>query len=380
MDNEKRKALLVIEDGTVEEGFSVGVPGTSFGEIVFNTGMTGYQEIYTDPSYAGQVVLLTYPLIGNYGATDEDLESSRPFVQGVIMRELCDRPNSWRARYSLTDFLGKYGIVGIGGVDTRAITRHIRSHGAMRCGISTEYKADELLEKVMESPDISGQDFVAEVTTEKAYEFELEPNPVEDQRDFPDRKWNHHIVLVDTGTKMNIPKSLARRGCRVTIVPAKETAEEIMGRNPGGVLITNGPGDPKDSPYVVETVKMLLGKLPVMGVCLGHQMVSLALGADTYKLKFGHRGANQPVKDLDRNRVVVTSQNHGFAVSADGLEKLGARVSHVNVNDGTVEGIAHESYPLISVQFHPEASPGPMDSRYLFDEFMMMIDSWKEEN
>ena len=377
-DTSRKTAILVIEDGTVAEGFSEGTPGTTFGELVFNTSMTGYQEIYTDPSYAGQVVMLTYPLIGNYGATDEDLESRRPFVRGVAMRELCNRPGSWRRRYSLTDFLNRFGIVGISGIDTRALTRRVRSFGAMRCGITTEYSTAEMIEKVKQSPEISGQDLVAEVTTQEAYKFDFTPNPEEDQRDFPEKKWDFHIALIDTGTKINIPKSLVRRGCRVTVVPAHEKAADILSRRPDGVMISNGPGDPKDSPYVVDTVRELLGRLPVMGVCLGHQMVSLALGADTYKLKFGHRGANQPVKDLERNRVVVTSQNHGYAVSADGLEKLGARVSHVNVNDGTVEGVAHESHPLISVQFHPEASPGPMDSRYLFDEFLDLIDGWKK--
>lgn len=376
----ERKAILAIEDGTIAEGIAVGVPGTVFGEIVFNTGMTGYQEIYTDPSYAGQVVLLTYPLIGNYGATDIDMESCRPFLRGVIMRELCDKPGSWRRRYSLADFFERFKITGIADVDTRMLTRHIRSHGAMKCGISSELGTKELLDAVRNSPDISGQDFVSEVTTRNAYDFILDSVPKEDHRDYPKKKWNLNIVLIDVGVKMNIARSLARRGCNVTVVPAFETAENILARRPDGVMISNGPGDPKDSPYVIETMKTLLGKLPILAVCLGHQIISLALGADTYKLKFGHRGSNQPVKDLERNRVVVTSQNHGYAVRAEGLGKLGLRVSHVNVNDGTVEGVAHAEFPLISVQYHPEASPGPMDSRYLFDEFLEMATQWKEQN
>ncbi len=376
----KKNAVLVIEDGTIVEGVSIGSEGTAFGEIVFNTSMTGYQEIYTDPSYAGQVVMLTYPLIGNYGATDMDLESRRPFLRGVIVRELCPVPNSWRNRYTLAEFLERNNIVGISGVDTRDLTCHIRTEGAMRCGISTVYGAKELLEKVRQSPEISGQDLVAEVTTKEAYEFEFEPDPKEDHRDYPKMKWPFHIVLVDVGTKMNIPKSLVRRGCRVTIVPAQETAESILARKPDGIMLSNGPGDPKDSMYVVETIKELLGKVPLLCVCLGHQLASLAMGASTYKLKFGHRGANQPVKDAQRNRVVVTSQNHGYAVNSKGLDELGLRISHFNVNDGTVEGVAHRDYPMISVQFHPEASPGPMDSRYLFDEYLEMVDDWHEKN
>lgn len=375
-----KKAILAIEDGTIAEGIAVGTPGTIFGEIVFNTGMTGYQEIYTDPSYAGQVVMLTYPLIGNYGATDLDMESCKPFVRGIIMRELCEKPGSWRRRYSLADFLERFKITGIAGLDTRMLTRHIRSHGAMRCGISSELGSKELLEAVRNSPEITGQDLVSEVTTRKPFEFELLSVPKEDHRDYPEKKWSHNIVLIDVGTKINIPRSLVRRGCKVTIVPAFETAENILARNPDGVMISNGPGDPKDSPYVIDTMKNLVGKLPILAVCLGHQIISLALGADTYKLKFGHRGSNQPVKDIERNRVVVTSQNHGYAVSEEGLEKLGLRVSHRNVNDGTVEGVAHEEYPFISVQFHPEASPGPMDSRYLFDEYLEMVEKWKKKN
>lgn len=379
-EHKNKKAVLAIEDGTIAEGISIGCEGTTYGEIVFNTSMTGYQEIYTDPSYAGQVVMLTYPLIGNYGATDMDLESRRPFLRGVIMRELCPVPNSWRIKYTLTEFLERYSIVGISGIDTRDLTCNIRTKGAMRCAISTEYDTKELLQKVKESPEISGQDLVAEVTTKEAYEFDFEPDPKEDHRDYPSKKWPFHIVLVDVGTKMNIPKSLVRRGCRVTVVPAHESAESILARKPDGVMLSNGPGDPQDSMYVVDTIKQLLGKLPLLCVCLGHQLVSIAMGAGTYKLKFGHRGANQPVKDAERNQVVVTSQNHGFAVDSSGLDKLGLRVSHYNVNDGTVEGVAHESYPMISVQFHPEASPGPMDSRYLFDEYLELVDRWHNTN
>ncbi len=377
-DVTSKKAILALEDGTLAEGISIGANATSFGEICFNTSMTGYQEIYTDPSYAGQTVMLTYPLIGNYGATDVDMESYKPHVRGIIVRELCPRPSSWRSRYSLTDFLNNNGITGIAGVDTRAITRHIRSMGAMRCGISTELSSKELVEQVLKSPEISGQNLVMSVTTQAPYEYSHIALPAEDHRDKVKATWKYHIVLVDCGVKINIIRSLARRGCDVTVVPAFEPADAIMARKPDGVLISNGPGDPKDAPYTIETVRRLLGNIPVMGICLGHQMVCLALGADTYKMKFGHRGANQPVKHLEKNRVVVTSQNHGYAASAEGISDLGLSVSHVNVNDSTVEGIAHPTYPLISVQFHPEASPGPMDSKYLFDDFMTLIDDWKK--
>ncbi|MEW5945575.1 MAG: glutamine-hydrolyzing carbamoyl-phosphate synthase small subunit [bacterium] len=370
------KAILVIEDGTTHEGASIGKPGTTFGELVFNTSMTGYQEIFTDPSYAGQVVMLTYPLIGNYGANEVDQESFKPHIRGIVVRELCAAPNSWRQKFSLGEFLSRHEVIGMAGVDTRAVTRHIRYFGTMRCGVSTELSRRELREAVLGSPDISGQDLVGAVTTSAPYRFLY---AVEDEGAGLDRvakRWKRRVVIVDTGVKYNIPRSLIRRGCAVEVVPAKTGAEEVLARKPDGVVLANGPGDPKDAPYVIAAARDLLGKVPVMGICLGHQILALALGADTYKMKFGHRGANQPVRDVVRDRVVVTSQNHGYAVRDENLAKKGIRVSHVNVNDGTIEGIEHDGYPIISVQFHPEASPGPADSKYLFDEFMKLIDEW----
>ncbi|MEW6200701.1 MAG: glutamine-hydrolyzing carbamoyl-phosphate synthase small subunit [bacterium] len=372
------KAILVLEDGTVVEGQSNGVAGTTLGELVFNTSMTGYQEIYTDPSYAGQIVILTYPLIGNYGTNEIDVESFKPHIRGMVVRELCPAPNSWRLRFSLSDFLQRHRVIGIVGVDTRALTRHLRSYGTMRCGLSTEVNSKELLKMVRTSPDISGQDLVATVTTSAPYRFLY---PIDKMHETEGRKRGrkkHKISIIDCGVKYNQPRSLISRGCEVTVVPAKTSADAILREKTDGVVISNGPGDPKDVPYVIETVRELLGRIPIMGICLGHQILALALGADTYKMKFGHRGANQPVKDMVRGRVVVTSQNHGYAVVNNGLGEKGIRVSHVNVNDGTIEGIEHDDYPIISVQFHPEASPGPMDSGYLFDEFLMKVSSWKQ--
>ena len=371
------KAILATEDGTVVEGVSIGDAGTTLGELVFNTSMTGYQEIYTDPSYAGQIVILTYRLIGNYGANEIDVESFKPHIRGIVVRELCPAPNSWRARFTLTDFLNRHHVIGIAGVDTRALTRHLRSFGTMRCGISTELTTDELVETVRSSQDISALDLVATVTTSAPYRFLY---PMEKMKEVEVKKKGrkkYRISIIDCGVKYNIPRSLIWRGCEVTVLPAQTPAEKILKEKPDGVVISNGPGDPKIASYAIETTRELLGRIPVMGICLGHQILALALGADTYKMKFGHRGANQPVKDVVRGKVVVTSQNHGYAVVEKGLEEKGIRVSHINVNDGTVEGIEHDDYPIISVQFHPEASPGPMDSGYLFDEFLTKVATFK---
>ncbi|MFH1538301.1 MAG: glutamine-hydrolyzing carbamoyl-phosphate synthase small subunit [bacterium] len=377
------KALLALEDGTVCEGTSIGAKGTTFGELVFNTSMTGYQEIYTDPSYAGQIVMLTYPLIGNYGSNEADMESFKSHVRGVAVRELCPAPNSWRSKFTLQGFLRRQNIVGIAGVDTRSLTLRIRSHGTMRSGLSTELSPAELLEAVEKSEDIGTLDLVSEVTTATPFKFlhPLEPDGGElDRRAVPRKplrgtlRGTLRVSVLDCGVKYNIPRSLMRRGCCVDILPARTTPGQILENPPHALVISNGPGDPKVAAYAINTARNLLGKIPIMGICLGHQILALALGADTYKMKFGHRGANQPVKDLVRGKVVVTSQNHGYAVSEEGLDRLGIRVSMINVNDGTIEGIVHDEYPLLSVQFHPEASPGPVDSKYLFDEFLEMAE------
>ncbi len=355
-----RQAILALEDGTWFRGPSVGALGESFGEIVFNTSMTGYQEILTDPSYCGQIVAMTYPLIGNYGCNEEDVESRKPFVQGFVMRECCKEPSSWRATMSLPEYLKKNNVIAMEGVDTRALTRHIRIEGAMKSVISTEDdNPDSLVEKARNSQGIVGRDLVKEVTCTTPYDWDTEP----------DGDPRFRVVAIDTGIKHNILRSLTSRGCKVTVVPATTTAADIMAMSPDGVFLSNGPGDPEID-YVIETVRSLLGQKPVFGICLGHQILGLALGGSRFKLKFGHRGANQPVKNFDTGRTEITAQNHGFAIDPDSLDDSQIERTHVNLNDDTLEGIRHKSIPAFSVQYHPEASPGPHDSRYLFDQFV----------
>ncbi|HET7559381.1 MAG TPA: glutamine-hydrolyzing carbamoyl-phosphate synthase small subunit [Limnochordia bacterium] len=354
-------AALALEDGSVYRGQALGAPGLVGGEVVFNTSMTGYQEILTDPSYQGEIVTMTYPLQGNYGVNRDDFESELPHAHGFIVREACSDPSNWRQIAQLESFLREHEITGIAGIDTRALTRTLREHGTMRGVIATgEVDADELVDRARALPDLSQQDLVAQVTPQQASEFAAGPGP--------------HVAVVDCGSKLNIMRELARRGCRVTRLPAQTTAAELSALAPDGVVFSNGPGDPKSAPYVIATAQSVIGRVPVMGICLGHQIVALAMGGDTYKLKYGHRGANHPVKDLASGRVYITSQNHGFAVDPSGWERRGMRVSHKNLNDETVEGLAHESLPLFSVQYHPEASPGPKDSEYLFDEFLARIE------
>jgi carbamoyl-phosphate synthase small subunit len=357
------KAILALEDGTFFTGNAFGARGERWGEVVFNTGMTGYQEILTDPSYCGQIVVMTYPLIGNYGINREDFESKKSFVRGFVVKEECDHPSNWRASYKITDFLAKEGVPGISGVDTRALTRHIRSFGAMRGVISTE-EADPavLVEKARNCPQLSGQQMVPEVSTREMYRLEGS---------------GHRVVLMDFGSKLNIARHLQMRGCDIYVVPPDTSAEEILALQPDGVMLSNGPGDPLDVPYAVETVRELAGKVPIFGICLGHQIMSLAMGAKTYKMKFGHRGANHPVKDLITGRVYITSHNHGFSVDESSMAGLGLEVTHINLNDNTVEGMRHVSLPLFSVQYHPEASPGPTESDYLFDQFLDMMEKHK---
>lgn len=350
------KGKLVLEDGSTFLGTLLN-DSSSLGEVVFNTGMTGYQEILTDPSYCGQIVTLTYPLVGNYGIANLFEQSRRSFVRGFIISELCVEPSNWRCEQTLTDYLEKRNIPCIYGVDTRAITRKIRSHGTMR-GIITpvDTSLDTIHEYFAKPMDLS--QVVKEVTTPEVYVMENK---------------GPKVVVMDFGIKRNILRSLHQLGCELTIVPADTTFDEIMKRNPDGIFLSNGPGDPKDVPYAIETVKKLLGKKPIFGICLGHQLVSLALGADTYKLKFGHRGSNHPVKNLRNGRVHITSQNHGYAVDEKSLEGKEIFVTHRAVNDGTVEGIRHKNLPIFSVQYHPEAAPGPDDNTYLFDEFMALL-------
>jgi carbamoyl-phosphate synthase small subunit len=362
------KAMLALEDGTIFRGIACGAAGERAGEVVFNTSMTGYQEILTDPSYKGQIVTMTYPMIGNYGVNDEDLESSGPRAEGYVVRELSRIASSWRSRGGLSDYLERHGVVGIEGVDTRSLTRHIRTAGAMKAVISTECLDEkELISRAQSSPGIVGRDLVQEVTCEAVYRWEG-----------PDRQVppGYRVVVLDCGAKRNIMRMLAHAGCEVTVVPAHTCAEEIMALKPHGVVLSNGPGDPSAVPYVVDTVRALIGKLPLLGICLGHQMLGLALGGKTYKLKFGHRGGNQPVKDLGSGKVSITSQNHGFCLDMESLKDREIELTHINLNDHTPEGMRHKTLPVFSVQYHPEASPGPHDASYLFAEFVNMMQRW----
>ncbi len=355
------KAKIALEDGRVFGGYSFGAAGERSGEVVFNTSMSGYQEILTDPSYKGQIVTMTYPLIGNYGVNDEDVESRMPFVEGFIVKECSRVSSNWRARKGLSEYLRDNGIIGIEGVDTRALTRHIRLRGSMKAVISTEDLDDKsLVDKAKSSPGLEGRDLVREVKNDKLF------------------RWNedgkYDVIVIDCGVKFNIMRRLAENDCRVTVVPPDTPAEDILAEEPDGILLSNGPGDPAGVPYVVETVKKLLGKVPIFGICLGHQMLGLALGGKTFKLKFGHHGGNHPVKDLSTGRVAITPQNHNFCVDIDTLDRKDIEITHVNLNDNTLEGMKHKKMPLFSVQFHPEYGPGPHDAEYLFGEFIKMME------
>lgn len=364
------KAILLLEDGTIFEGTSFGAKGQKCGEVVFNTSMTGYQEILTDPSYNEQIITMTYPLIGNYGTNQSDWESRKVFASGFIVKENCTYPSNWQNKDSLNDYLEVNNVVGLEGIDTRKLVKHIRTKGAMKGIIaSTDLNIHKLKKKLKDCPGLVGRDIVKDVTVRKPYSWDklvidlLNPNEHK-----PEKK--HHVIAFDFGIKQNILRLLCSHGCDVTVVPAKTTAKEVLAQKPDGVFLSNGPGDPAPVNYAIETVKNLLGKVPVFGICLGHQILSLALGGRTYKMKFGHRGANHPVKNLQTGKIEITSQNHGFCVDIDSLKNKDIELTHLNLNDNTVEGIRCKKLAAFSVQYHPEASPGPHDSAYLFTEFI----------
>jgi carbamoyl-phosphate synthase small subunit len=364
-------ALLVLADGTSYSGFSFGATGTTLGEVVFNTGMTGYQEVLTDPSYRGQIVTFTYPELGNTGVNPDDEESHMPHVKGAIAKNICERPSNWRSTQSLPDYLKQHNIVGIYGIDTRALTRKIRSVGAINGAISTEIlDPTELLHQVEDAPSMAGLNLVKEVTTPEIYEWS--EGTIADW-DFGATEKNSAekmtVVALDFGVKRNILRRLASYGCRVVVVPSDTPAEEILKLNPDGIFLSNGPGDPAANVEGIETTKALLqAEKPVFGICMGHQILGLSLGAETFKLKFGHRGLNQPAGL--KQKIEITSQNHGFAIAADSLPDASVEITHLNLNDRTIAGLRHKTLPMFSVQYHPEASPGPHDADYLFEEFV----------
>lgn len=360
------QARLLLEDGTLFTGISFGAEVEKTGEVVFNTGITGYQEVLSDPSYCGQIVTMTYPLIGNYGISRDDFESIVPSIHGFVVRRYEPTPSNWRAQYSLGDLLKEYGIPGITGIDTRMLTRIIRQHGTMKGILTTSAKSVAELTEMMASTSIDElRNQVARTSTPNVYS-----SPGSKER----------IVLVDFGAKSGILRELNKRDCDVVIVPHDTTAEEIRRLHPDGIQLSNGPGDPKDVPYAVKMISELLGEYPIFGICLGHQLLSLACGADTEKLKFGHRGGNHPVKELESGRCYITSQNHGYTVNEASLAGTDLVVTHINNNDKTVEGVKHTKYPAFSVQYHPEAAPGPYDNSYLFDRFIEMIRTHKRQN
>ena len=378
-------AILALEDGRCFSGVSYGATGTTTGEICFNTSMTGYQEVITDPSYRGQIVAMTYPMIGNYGVNPEDNESAGPHIRAFVIGELCEIPSNYRSTESLSSYLERHGILGIEGIDTRALTKHLRSLGAMRACVTTELSEAEAVAAAKNSAPMEGSDFVKEVTTAEAYTWTKESRKwglanasigeTETYQELPEAKYK--VVALDLGLKYNQLRMLRQAGFEVEVVPATTSAAEILAKNPDGLFLTNGPGDPAALGYIHAEIKELITKLPTFGICLGNQLLAHAYGGKTFKLKFGHRGGNQPVKDLRTGKITITSQNHGFAVDPDSLPD-DIEVTHINLNDNTVEGMRHKTLPVFSVQYHPEAAPGPNDAAYFFEEFAALIETGKK--
>ncbi|MEO5935999.1 MAG: glutamine-hydrolyzing carbamoyl-phosphate synthase small subunit [Terriglobales bacterium] len=374
------QAILALEDGRIFRGKGYGAKAECYGEVVFNTSLTGYQEIFTDPSYAGQIVVLTNPQIGNYGTNPEDNESNRPYIEGLVVREFSAISSNWRSQQVADEYLERYKIPVIAEIDSRAVVRHLRKYGVMRGVISSlEMDADKLVAKAKSIPKMDGQDLAKVVSTKQRYIWETgershEPTEIVGVKDMPPL---HHVVAYDFGIKHNILRKLASEGCRVTVVPAETHADDVLALNPDGVFLSNGPGDPEPVTYAHENIRRLMGKTPIFGICLGHQLIGQALGGKTFKLKFGHHGGNHPVKQLKTGKIEITAHNHNFAVDPDSLRGSEVDFTHIDLNDNTLEGMRHRTMPLFSVQYHPEASPGPHDSHYLFKDFVTMMEEWK---